>query len=128
MLSDSDKAQVITELLKSASIAETSNEGKTVKNLLQALAENNRLNILGGVVENFAQLMSAQRGEVELRVTSAAPLDQKVLKQLEAAVGKSRFVGQGKKLKVVSKVSLYWVVCVVVGGVMANSCVCVGSA
>ena len=105
MLSDADKSQVITELLKSASISETSNEGKTVKNLLQALAENNRLNILGGVVENFATLMSAQRGEVELRVTSAAPLDGKVLKQLEAAVGKSRFVGQGKKLKVVPRVS-----------------------
>lgn len=49
--------------------------------------------------------MSASRGEVELRVTSAQPLDQKVLKSLENAVSKSRFVGSGKKLKVVAKVS-----------------------
>lgn len=48
--------------------------------------------------------MGAHRGEVEMRVTSAAPLDAKVLKQLEAAVGKSK-LAQGKKLKVVPKVS-----------------------
>lgn len=86
-------------------VSESSGEGKTVKNLLSVLAEHNRLNIVEGVCENFAQLMGAQRGEVELRVTSAQPLDQKVLKQLEQTVGKSRFVGQGKKLKVVSRVS-----------------------
>ena len=40
---------------------------------------------------------------------AAAPLDQKVLKQLETSVGKSAFVGQGKKLKVVPKVSFLFV-------------------
>jgi len=49
--------------------------------------------------------MSAHRGEVELVITSAAPLEQKMLKQLETSVSKSAFVGQGKKLKVVPKVS-----------------------
>ena len=32
------------------------------------------------------------------------PLDNKVIKQLETAISKSQYVGQGKKLKVVSKV------------------------
>jgi hypothetical protein len=48
--------------------------------------------------------MSAARGEVEMTITSASPLDAKVVKQLENAVSKSQFVGQGKKLKVVPKV------------------------
>ena len=106
-LSAGDKNQIITELLKSASVSESSKEGATVKNFLHTLADNNRLNVLDGVCEKFGTLMSAYRGEVELRVTSAAPLDQKVLKQLEAVVGKSRFVGQGKKLKVVPRVSSF---------------------
>jgi len=90
--------------MKSASINASSKEGSTVKNFLETLAENNRLNQLEGAADKFGELMSASRGEVELKVTSAQPLDQKVLKQLEGAVGKSRFAGQGKKLKVVTKV------------------------
>lgn len=43
-----------------------------MKNFLETLAANNRLGALEGVVEKFAQLISAQRGEVELVVTSAA--------------------------------------------------------
>jgi F-type H+-transporting ATPase subunit O len=42
-----------------------------VKNFLATLAENNRLGVLEGVVEKFGVLMGAQRGEVELTVTSA---------------------------------------------------------
>lgn len=103
-LSASDKSGIISELMKSASINASSKEGSTVKNFLETLAENNRLNQLEGAADKFGELMSASRGEVELKVTSAQPLDQKVLKQLEGAVGKSRFVGQGKKLKVVTKV------------------------
>jgi len=57
------------------------------------------------VCEKFNVLMSAHKGEVELTITSAAPLDSRVLRTLEAAVGKSQYVGQGKKLKVVPKVS-----------------------
>lgn len=76
-----------------------------MQNFLDTLAENNRLGVLEGVCEKFGALMSAQRGEVEMTITSAAPLDQKVVKQLEQAVGKSKYVGQGKKLKVVPKVS-----------------------
>lgn len=62
--------------------------------------------MLEGVCEKFNTLMSAARGEVEMTITSAQPLDQKVVRQLEQAVGKSKYVGQGKKLKVVPKVSL----------------------
>jgi hypothetical protein len=44
-----------------------------------------------------------------MTITSASPLDAKVVRQLETAVSKSSFVGQGKKLKVVPKVcTLAW--------------------
>jgi F-type H+-transporting ATPase subunit O len=68
-LSVSDKQQVIAELQKH--IGGQDKEG-IVKNFLETLAANNRLGALEGVVEKFAQLISAQRGEVELVVTSAA--------------------------------------------------------
>lgn len=101
-LSAEDKSGIVAELQKHTGGADKDN---VVKNFLSTLAENNRLGALEQVAENFGKLMSAHRGEVEMTVTSAAPLDNKVLRQLETAVGKSQYVGQGKKLKVVPKVS-----------------------
>jgi F-type H+-transporting ATPase subunit O len=100
-LSADDKKGIVTELQKHTGGADKDN---VVKNFLDTLAENNRLGALEAVAEDFGKLMSAHKGEVEMVVTSAAPLDQKVLRQLETAVSKSQFVGQGKKLKVVPKV------------------------
>lgn len=94
---------MVKELLKASGAG---NEA-TVKNFLQTLADNNRLKVLAGVCEKFEELMSASRGEIELRVTSAQPLDSKVVKQLETAVSKSQYVGQGKKLKTVARVCYY---------------------
>ncbi|PKS09760.1 hypothetical protein jhhlp_004381 [Lomentospora prolificans] len=99
-LSAEDKSAIVAELAKQAG---SGNE--TVKNFLAALAENNRLGLLGGVCEKFGTLMSAARGEVELRVTSAQPLDNKTLNRLETAVAKSEYVGAGKKLKVTNEVN-----------------------
>lgn len=103
-LSAEDKASITSELEKRAAISDK-NAAETVKNFFGALAENNRLSVLEGVCEKFGVLMSAHKGEVELTITSAQPLDAKILRQLEAAVGKSQYVGQGKKLKVVPKVN-----------------------
>ncbi|KAI1612092.1 ATP synthase F1, delta subunit [Exophiala viscosa] len=100
-LSDSDKSQIVAELEKHTGGADKSG---TVKNFLSALAENNRLGLLEGVCEKFGILISASKGEVELLVTSAAKLDDKLLKRLETAIGKSEY-SQGKKLKTVTKVS-----------------------
>ncbi len=104
-LSPGDKQQIIAELQKSTGVTDKT---KTLDNFFSTLAENNRLSVLEGVCEKFGTLMSAARGEVEMTITSAAPLDQKVVRQLEQAVSKSRYVGQGKKLKVVPKVSSYF--------------------
>ena len=101
-LSSSDKSQVVQELQKTMGVTDKDN---TIKNFLQTLAENNRLGVLEGVCEKFGTLMSASRGEVEMTITSAAPLDAKMVRQLETAVGKSQYLGQGQKLKVMPKVS-----------------------
>lgn len=99
-LSAADKSAIITQLEKSSGAT-----GETVKNLLATLAENNRLGLLPGVVSKFAELMSAARGEIEMVVTSAQPLDNKILSRLESAVAKSSYVGDGKKLKVKNQVN-----------------------
>jgi F-type H+-transporting ATPase subunit O len=103
-LTAEDKKGITDELLKHTG---GQDKDSVVKNLLSTLAANNRLSALEGVAENFAKLMGAHKGEVEMTVTSAAPLDQKVLRQLENTVGKSQYVGQGKKLKVVPKVCAF---------------------
>jgi len=63
------------------------------------------LGLLKGICEKFGELISAAKGEVELTVTSASALDNRTLSRLEAAVSKSSYVGQGKKLKVTNKVN-----------------------
>lgn len=104
-LSDSDKSQVVNELIKSSGAPASD---KTMRNFMETLAANNRLSVLKGVTEKFGELMGAHRGEVEMRVTSAAPLDQKVVRSLEQTVGRSQYVGQGKKLKTVTRVSCFF--------------------
>lgn len=100
-LSDSDKSQIIAELEKHTGGADKSG---TVKNLLAALAENNRLGLLEGVTDKFTTLIGAARGELELTITSATKLEPKLLQRLETAVAKSEY-SQGKKLKTVTKVN-----------------------
>ncbi|KAI9055880.1 hypothetical protein LZ554_000818 [Drepanopeziza brunnea f. sp. 'monogermtubi'] len=100
-LSVEDKSSIVAELQKHTGVAD---KGDTVKNFLETLAFYNRLGLLKGVCEKFGELMSAAKGEVELTVTSAAQLDNKILSRLESAVSKSQYVGAGKKLKVTNKV------------------------
>jgi len=111
-LSSEDKSQIIAELQKHTGAAD---KGDTVKNFLSTLADYNRLSLLKGVCEKFAELISASKGEVELTVTSATPLDNKTLSRLEAAISKSEFVGQGRKLKVTNEVNSD-----ILGGLIVN--------
>ncbi|KAM3506857.1 hypothetical protein MY10362_002109 [Beauveria mimosiformis] len=99
-LSAEDKSAIVAELIKQAGSG-----GATIKNFLETLAENNRLGLLQGVCHKFNQIISASRGEVEMTVTSAQPLDNKTLAKLETAVSKSPYVGAGKKLKVTNEVN-----------------------
>ncbi|KAL3605412.1 ATP synthase F0 subcomplex subunit OSCP atp5 [Fusarium poae] len=99
-LADADKKAIVDELVK-----QINTKDETVKNFLTTLAENNRLGLIPGVVDKFSTIISAARGEVELTITSAQPLDKRTLNRLETAVSKSSYVGQGKKLKVTNEVN-----------------------
>ncbi|KAH8708637.1 ATP synthase delta subunit-domain-containing protein [Phaeosphaeriaceae sp. PMI808] len=101
-LTVSDKQQIVQELQKH--LGSQDKEG-IVKNFLNTLAENNRLGVLAGVVDKFGVLMGAHRGEIELVITSASPLDNRTLSRVESAIHKSEYVSNGQKLKVVSKVN-----------------------
>ena len=77
---------------------------KTTANFLTVLAENNRLGNFSSVFEKFGLLNDAYNGVVEANVTSAKPLESKILKRLQNSIGKSSFVGEGKTLKLTNKV------------------------
>jgi len=49
--------------------------------------------------------MGAHRGEVELVVTSATPLDNRTLSRLESAITKSDYVLKGQTVKTVPKIN-----------------------
>jgi F-type H+-transporting ATPase subunit O len=68
-LQQADKSAIVAELEKHTGGADKSG---IVKNFLATLAENNRLGLLTGVCGKFAELISASKGEIELRITSAA--------------------------------------------------------
>ncbi|KAF8477310.1 OSCP/delta subunit of ATPase [Kalaharituber pfeilii] len=97
-LDAAEKSVVITEVQK------VIGKDKNIVNLLELLAENNRLGLLNGVIEQFGTLMKAHRGEVEAVITSAHPLDVKLLSRLESAISKSQFINPGQTLKISNKV------------------------
>lgn len=59
------------------------------------------------VIDGFMELMTAYRGEVEVTVTSAAPLDKSQVSRIESALKGSQIAskGNGKTLKIVQKVN-----------------------
>lgn len=93
-LSKDDRKTVIDTLSSSLKL------DKTVTNFLSVLSENNRLSEFGAIHKNFGLLYDAYKGVVEAKITSAKPLDSKILKRLQTAIQKSSFVGDGKTLKV----------------------------
>lgn len=92
-----DKSAIIAELQKHTGDYDKSN---IVKNFLRTVAEYNRLGLLKDICDKFGEVMSAARGEIEVTVISATPVDSKNMSKIETAISKSNFIGQGKKLKV----------------------------
>jgi F-type H+-transporting ATPase subunit O len=66
------------------------------------LVENGRLGRLLGVAKAFGQIMSAHRGEVSARVTTAKQLNSSQQKELESVL--QAFIKSGHKLSIESKV------------------------
>ena len=83
LISRDSKVSQVTALLK----------GKTTSvtlNLMTTLAGNARLSSIGGITDNYVQLMKAKRGEVEATIISAEPLTKDMSKAVSEAM-KSQF-------------------------------------
>lgn len=74
------------------------------KNLFTVLAENGRLVETPDVVTGFSELVAKYKGELEVVVTSAKPLEKDVLGRLEKALKQSQIAQQSKTVKITNKV------------------------
>lgn len=68
-------------------VMEQAKFSKPVAGLFEVLAENGRLPDAVGVINSYKQLMTAYRGEVHAKVTSADPLTKAQLDQVKKALG-----------------------------------------
>ncbi|KAF8444520.1 OSCP, subunit 5 of the stator stalk of mitochondrial F1F0 ATP synthase [Boletus edulis BED1] len=75
------------------------------KNLFAVLSDNGRLNETQGVIQGFNELVAKYKGELEVVVTSAAPLPRDAAVKLESILRQSQAVQHAKSLKVVNKVN-----------------------
>ncbi|KAI5959508.1 ATP5 [Candida pseudojiufengensis] len=98
-LTRDDRVSIIKEVNKNLEL------DNTTANFLLVLAENNRLGNFPSIFKKFGMLNDAHNGIVEAKVTSAKPLESKVLKRLQNSIGKSNFVGEGKTLKLTNEVN-----------------------
>jgi len=83
-------------------LAVKKNANQLTVNTLNLLADNGRLGRLQGVAKAFATIMSAHKGEIEAKVTTAKSLDARELKDLQAVL--QTFVKSGNTLKLETKV------------------------
>ncbi|CAE6458396.1 unnamed protein product [Rhizoctonia solani] len=75
------------------------------KNLFEVLSENGRLGETSDVIASFNELVSKHKGELEVVVTSATPLEKNVLSKLEATLKSSQAASQAKSVRVINKVN-----------------------
>eukprot|EP00088_Acartia_fossae_P054465 TRINITY_DN6261_c1_g2_i1.p1 TRINITY_DN6261_c1_g2~~TRINITY_DN6261_c1_g2_i1.p1 ORF type:complete len:218 (+),score=94.69 TRINITY_DN6261_c1_g2_i1:28-654(+) len=72
------------------------------KNLLLAVAENNRFNLIPAIATAFSTIMAGHRGEVVCEVTTAKALNAAMTKEIEAAL--SGHLKKGEKALITYKV------------------------
>ncbi|KAH9855144.1 OSCP, subunit 5 of the stator stalk of mitochondrial F1F0 ATP synthase [Lenzites betulinus] len=85
------------------------------KNLFVVLSENGRLVESAGVIEGFNELVAGYKGELNVTITSAAPLPKDVQTKLESILKQSQAAQQAKSLKITSKINS-----AVLGGVVVD--------
>jgi len=105
-ISAKDRSKGLEALFAAAEGPKKTPISATTKNLFAILSENGRLKETPGVIEGFAVLMSEYRGEVNVVVTSAAPLPKDIMTRLENSLKGSQAAQKAKSLKVTNKVCL----------------------
>lgn len=106
-LSSKDRASglaVVFARAESSSVKKESISDIT-KNLFAVLSDNGRLTETHGVIEGFNELVAKYKGELEVVVTSAAPLPRDVSLRLETVLKQSQTAQQAKSLKIINKVN-----------------------
>jgi F-type H+-transporting ATPase subunit O len=71
------------------------------KNLFLTMSANGRIADVEKVVEGYAELMEASRGETKVTITTAEPLSKKAMATVETAV--KGMVGKGTKISISTK-------------------------
>ena len=102
-----EKKQILQRLAKEHQL------GPLSLNTLVAMSENGRLSLIPKFLKSFSLIMSAQRGEVQVTVTTAKPLDSSQGKALEAALQK--FTTKGQSMRIEAKVDP-----IVIGGMIVS--------
>jgi F-type H+-transporting ATPase subunit O len=102
-LSSKDRAAGLSQLY--SKIEKKDPLSDVTKNLLALLSENGRLAETQSVVEGFNELFAQYKGELNVIVTSAAPLPKDILTKLETTLKQSQAAQQSKTLKVTNKVN-----------------------
>ena len=103
-LSAKDRAAGLNALYAKAEGPRKEPVSDVTKNLFAVLSENGRLNETHGVIQGFNELVAKHRGELEVTVTSAAPLPKDSAARLETVLKQSQAARQAKSVKVVNKV------------------------
>nr|AEB54658.1 H+ transporting ATP synthase O subunit [Procambarus clarkii] len=103
------------ELKKSAidSVLAKKSANPLTVNLFGVLAENGRMSNIEAVINAFAIIMAAVRGEIVCEVTTAKPLDAAAKKELESSL--KAFLQPGQSLQLNLKVDPS-----IIGGMLAS--------
>ncbi|THD22600.1 Mitochondrial ATP synthase subunit OSCP subunit [Fasciola hepatica] len=88
--------QRATKVIEFAKVLDKLKVNPQTKNMLVTLTENGRLGLISAVLEKFAQIMSAHRGEVTCVVRTAKTLDRTTEQELRTAL--NEFLKPGEKL------------------------------
>jgi len=103
-LSSKDRQSGLQTLFQQAGGPKKGEVSEVTKNLFGVLSENGRLVEVPDVIEGFNELVGKYKGELEVVVTSAAPLTRDVLSRLETTLKQSQTAQKAKAVKVTNKV------------------------
>lgn len=103
-LSAKDRATGIQAIFAAAGGPKKEQVSDITKNLFAVMSENGRLGETQGVIETLSALVSKYKGELEVVVTSAAPLPRDALTRLETSLKQSQAALQAKSVKITNKV------------------------
>ena len=103
-LSTKDRAAGLPALYAAAAPSAKEPISDITKNLFVVLSENGRLVETEGVIEGFNELVANYKGELNVTITSAAPLPRDIQSRLETLLKQSQTAQKAKSLKITNKV------------------------